>query len=123
MLGNLLLIPGLGHIELNMVKGLFKLLWHIYFKELALILGFRTIRARTCDQNASDNHKAMQMLDMYLFSLAVELVFEYCKENKVTPSIDGYFTFLYEAQNENVIFAFEAVYILKPHSHDENLKT
>lgn len=72
------LSQGLGHIEINMIKGLFKLLWPIYFKDLAAMLGFRTVRAQTCCQNATDHHKAMQMFEIALFALADELIYEYC---------------------------------------------
>jgi hypothetical protein len=42
---DLLLVPGLGHFEMNMVKGIFKLAWHILLSDMANMLGFRTDRA------------------------------------------------------------------------------
>lgn len=112
--GKVLLIPGLGHIEINMIKGLFKLLWPIYFKDLAAMLGFRTVRAQTCCQNATDHHKAMQVLEIALFALADELIYEYCnicKQNNFQPSVEGYNFFLKNAvKNENFLFASEVVF-------------
>ncbi|CAG2208867.1 unnamed protein product [Mytilus edulis] len=92
--GKLLLVPRLGHIEINMAKGCFKLLWHVFLKELGNMLGFRTIRAQTCCQMATDHHKAMQMIEIALFGFADELIFKYCefcKLNKVSPSVQEYF--------------------------------
>ncbi|VDH89381.1 Hypothetical predicted protein, partial [Mytilus galloprovincialis] len=37
---NILLLPGQGHYEINMVKALFKLLWDIGLIDLAKMLGF-----------------------------------------------------------------------------------
>ncbi|CAC5411461.1 unnamed protein product [Mytilus coruscus] len=111
--GKLLLVPGLGHIEINMAKGCFKLLWHVFLKELGNMLGFRTIRAQTCCQMATDHHKAMQMIEIALFGFADELIFkfcEFCKLNKVSPSVQEYFTWFADVKNENFIFTSEVTF-------------
>ncbi|CAC5407837.1 unnamed protein product [Mytilus coruscus] len=77
------------------------------------MLGFRTIRAQTCCQMATDHHKAMQMLEITLFGFANELIQEYCvysKQNKIVPSVEGYFAWFDEVKNENVIFTSEVIF-------------
>lgn len=60
---NMLLQPGLGHIEINMAKGCFKLLWDICLKDLDQMLGYRSPKALAACQAAHDHHKAMQILE------------------------------------------------------------
>ena len=50
--GNIFLIPGLGHMEINLTKAFFKLLWNVILKELAIMLGWTTIKALTACENA-----------------------------------------------------------------------
>ena len=47
--GNILLIPGLGHIEINLTKAFFKLLWNVILKEFVIMLGWKTIKALTAN--------------------------------------------------------------------------
>ena len=60
--GNIILLPGLGHMEINLTKALFKLLWNVLLKDLALMLGWKSIKALTSCEKCSDHHKAWQML-------------------------------------------------------------
>ncbi|XP_046346471.2 uncharacterized protein LOC124127059 [Haliotis rufescens] len=64
--GNILLLPGPGHMEINMAKASFKLLWDVILKDLGIMLGFRTIRAQDACRHATDHHKAWQMLEIFL---------------------------------------------------------
>ena len=65
--GKVLLLPGLGHMEINLTKAMFKLLWKVVIKDLALMLGWRSIKALTSCETCTDHHKAWQMLQI-LFS-------------------------------------------------------
>lgn len=42
---NLLLIPGLGHYEINMVKGVVNFLWKVAFEDFGKMLGFKSPNA------------------------------------------------------------------------------
>jgi len=56
----------------------------------------------------------MQMLEIALFALADELIYEYCnicKQNNFQPSVEGYNFFLKNAvKNENFLFVSEVVF-------------
>jgi hypothetical protein len=79
---NLLLIPGLGHFEINMVKGLFKLAWHVLLSDMAKLMGFRTDRTLAYCQKASNHHKAWQMVLILLFGTADELLLPYVRVHR-----------------------------------------
>lgn len=76
--GNILLVPGPGHFQINMAKACFKLFWHVFLTDLAFLLGFKTPKAQTCCQMATNHHKAMQIIGIALFGFTDELVVPYC---------------------------------------------
>lgn len=73
---DILLQPGLGHIEINMVKACFKLLWGV----------FLNIWGQCWDLEVSKlnylvrHHKSMHILEITLLATADELLVVYCKE-------------------------------------------
>lgn len=100
---HLLLQPGLGHIEINMSKACFKLLWEICLKDVAKIMGFRSLKALAACQSANDHHKSMQMLEIALFGISDELL-PYVRDKmnkKETASVLDYFTWCSHTQNQN----------------------
>ncbi|XP_060557718.1 uncharacterized protein LOC132718104 isoform X2 [Ruditapes philippinarum] len=106
-LKDLLLIPGYGHLEMNVVKSCFKLLWDISLQDLAQMLGFRTPRALVCCQNCTDHHKAWMMLKIFLFGTIDELLYTYVsfiRIEKQTPTVDGLYA--YKAQSEDKNYRF-----------------
>ncbi|XP_069122376.1 uncharacterized protein [Argopecten irradians] len=50
---NIILLPGLGHYEINMVKAVFKLLWPVCIVDLAKMLEFKTTKALASCENAA----------------------------------------------------------------------
>ena len=54
----LLLMPGPGHFEINMVKVLFKLLWPVGLKALGKLVGYKTEKALEYCHKSGDHHKA-----------------------------------------------------------------
>ncbi len=75
-LKSLLLLPGTGHVEMNVTKLLLRMLWPFGMLELAKLLGFKTPKALTYAQKAVDFHKAWEMLQVYL-QAAVKLPTNY----------------------------------------------
>lgn len=49
--------PGMGHIEMNMVKGLVELGWEVFWKEMAVCFNFRSEAALKCCKKVTDHHK------------------------------------------------------------------
>ena len=52
-----ILIPGPGHLEMNMVKSFVELTWSIFFKSLAQLLNFKSENALKAAKRVSDHHK------------------------------------------------------------------
>ena len=89
----LLLLPGPGHMELNVARILLKLLWHPLTSQLASLLGFRTPRAKDVVREGIDHHRTRQILSVCLEALSKELVLPYVREcirNEEEVSVEGY---------------------------------
>ena len=90
---DLLLLPGPGHMELNVARILLKLLWHPLISQLASLLGFRTPRAKDFVREGIDHHRTTQILSVCLVALSKELVLpDVCKwiRNEKEVSVEGY---------------------------------
>ncbi len=61
----IILLPGQGHIAMNVVRALLKLLWPFGMGDLAKILGFRTQTALAYANKAADFHKAWKRLIIF----------------------------------------------------------
>ncbi|XP_052075429.1 uncharacterized protein LOC127712863 [Mytilus californianus] len=110
---NIVMIPGLGHYEINMVKVLIKLLWDIAVFDLAKMLGFHSPKALQSFQNAGDHHKSWQSLMIFMHSMAQELLVPYCRQEvkkNANPSLTGYFSYLNGATSSNYKFMSEVVF-------------
>ena len=57
-----LLRPGLGHIEMNAVKVIFRLLWVPLLRHVAGLLGFRRGPAQAFVKNCGNNHLSWQLV-------------------------------------------------------------
>jgi len=93
---NILLIPGMGHIDINNTKALFKLMWQPCIKNLAILLGWKSPKALTLCEHCTDHHKAMQILDILFESLTSELLkafVKYCNEKKQQPDVINLYAF------------------------------
>ena len=112
-LQHILLQPGLGHYEINMVKALFKLLWEVALSDLAQLMGYKSIKAQVACQNATDHHKSWQILHILLYATADELVLPYvrkCLSEKQTPSLTKFYDWLKTVKDSNYIFMQEAIF-------------
>ena len=52
-----MLQPGMGHVEMNMVKGVIEFAWDVFWKEISICLNFRSEAALHCAKKVSDHHK------------------------------------------------------------------
>ena len=108
--GNILLLPELGHMEINLTKALFKLLWKVLLKGLALLLGWKSIKALTSCEKCSDNHKAWQILQI-LFSAGTKALLKpyvrQCIDTNTAPSLtDNYLA----QQSPNYILLYKVIF-------------
>ena len=111
--GNILLIPGLGHYEINYTKAIFKLLWTVILIELAKLLGFRSIKALVSCEAATNHHKSWQIIQIFFKATARELLVPYVKEcirNGDDPELKGLYTWLNNCKSKNMKFLFTCVF-------------
>ena len=110
--GKVLLLPGLGHMEINLTKAMFKLLWKVVLKDLALMLGWRSIKALTSCEKCTDHHKAWQMLQI-LFSAGTKALLKpyvrQCIETKTPLSLTGLYKYLSE-QSPNYMLIYKCIF-------------
>ena len=112
-LQNILLQPGLGHYEINMVKSCFKLLWDVILQDTAKMLGFKSARALAACERASDHHKAFEILNIVMCACSFELVSDHvrqCVAIAKKPSHMTYYKYLESVKDPNFIFMNEVVF-------------
>ena len=71
---NLILIPGLGNIGLNMGENQLNLLWVPMLRRIAQMLGFQTEKALAIVKSRIDHRRASQILRACLYALSKELL-------------------------------------------------
>ena len=74
-----LLIPGPGHIEMNLVKSIVEFSWEIFWKQMAICLNFKSENAQKAAKRVSDHHKGWAMLSIARTALAKELVLPFVR--------------------------------------------
>ncbi|KAJ8310200.1 hypothetical protein KUTeg_012065 [Tegillarca granosa] len=60
-----------------------------------------------------DHHKSWQILEIFLHSMADELLVVYCRhelKNDVSPTVRGFYKFIEEAKNPNYLFLCNAIF-------------
>ncbi|XP_057295330.1 uncharacterized protein LOC130623821 [Hydractinia symbiolongicarpus] len=67
------LLPGLGHLNMNQVKGYFKVLDNICLEPLGRdILNFKSPKAYSFFKDCKDNHKAWEAFEVFLHGTMLE---------------------------------------------------
>ncbi|XP_057303732.1 uncharacterized protein LOC130641092 [Hydractinia symbiolongicarpus] len=76
------LLPGLGHLNMNQVKGYFKVLDNICLEPLGRdILNFKSPKAYSFFKDCKDNHKAWEAFEVFLHGTMLELIYKYSQES------------------------------------------
>ena len=107
-----LLQPGPGHIEINMVKSITELGWEIFWKELAMILNFTSEIALKCCKKVTDHHKGWTMCRIARLALTRELIVPYIRDNQDNMdgiSVSSFLKYVMNAQNPNYTFMADFV--------------
>ena len=111
-----LLRPGLGHIEMNMVKSYVELTWDIFWREMIICFNFRSETAQQYAKKVSDHHKGWTLCRIARLSIASELVvpFVRAEKKKETPdfSVAAFFKFVMNAQDVNYTFMADLLFEL-----------
>jgi len=75
------MVPGLGHLHMNQLKTIFKILNDIVLEPLGKdVLNFVSPKAYSYFIDAKDTHKSWQALQTFLFGTTMELIHEYRKD-------------------------------------------
>ena len=104
---NLLLISGLGHLEMNIVKCPFTILWDVGLEALAKLLGFKSPIALLHCKKASDHHKSWTILTIFFNGLMDELMLPYikqCREGTTEPNVMDFEKLVQNATHPNYNF-------------------
>ena len=99
-----LLRPGLGHIEMNISKAVFKLMWVPVMRHVANIMGFKSPRAMSYIQGCGDNHLTWQLVRIVLESLVKELMVPYVRQSMEAGkevTVQDYMQWMDHTKNKN----------------------
>ena len=110
---NLLLLPGLGHMELNQSRILLKLLWEPILSHVVSLLGFRTPRAKQVVKEGIDHHCSRQILEACLEAISKELLTPYvrdCMKNNTTPNAESYQIWLSNVKDHTYLFYYHVTF-------------
>ena len=92
-------VSGKGHLEMNMLKTLFKVGDKVLFDLLGKdVLQFDTNKSYNYFIDCKDNHKAYQALEIFLFGTSMELIRLYSSETTEAPSPLGFLKWTQEQQ-------------------------
>ncbi len=75
----LLLKPGPGHIEMNMLKALVELLWEVFWREMVKIFNFTSEAALKSAKKVGDHHKGMTLARIARQAITRELLVPYVR--------------------------------------------
>ena len=111
--GRILLVPGLGHFEINYIKAIFKLLWTVIFIDLAKLLGYRSIKALASCESATNHHKSWQIFEIFLNGTSREMLTYYvkqCLSVNQNPTVDGFYKWIAGSKSKNMQFMFKVIF-------------
>ena len=113
-----ILRPGSGHIEMNMVKGIVELGWDIFWKQMVIGLNFRSEAAQKSAKKVSDHHKGWTMCRIARQALTQELILPFVRDelsnNGGEPdlSVEKFMKYIMKAQDPNYTFMCDYVFEL-----------
>ena len=108
-----LLHPGSGHMEMNMVKGIVELACYVVWKNLAMCMKFRSETALQYAKKVSDHHKGWTG-----HAITRELIVPFVQaeraksENQQNLSTHSFLKFVMKAQNPNYTFMADITFEL-----------
>ncbi|XP_038068103.1 uncharacterized protein LOC119737671 [Patiria miniata] len=82
LLDDILLTPGAGHAEINLLRAIFSLTRVIFMEHIAGCLGFCSKRAKDFVIRGSNHHVTWQIFDIVLKAFALELCYTYVSQNR-----------------------------------------
>jgi hypothetical protein len=102
----LMLRPGLGHFEINMVKFIFNLTWDVVMELVAQLLDFKSSKALEYANSATDRRKAWEIVLVMLHGTMDELLVLYvqlCLELNNRVSVRRFEQYIFVSEDETLI--------------------
>ena len=112
---SILLVPGPGHIELNILRAVFSFTRKIFMEKLADMLGFSSKAAKEFIIGCGNHHISWQILRIVIAALGAELFRVYvinCKKSLKTPSSVHFAQWKKNVVNPNFNFYYDLVFKL-----------
>lgn len=107
-----LLVPGPGHLEMNMVRSFVELCWDIFWKPLVQLLNFKSENALRSAKKVSDHHKGWQLCIVAREAIVKELLVPWVRIqlNSESPDLspDCYMKFLMSGNVQNQTYTMIA---------------
>ena len=73
-------LPGPGHIEMNMLKSLVLLLWPVFWKDMVMLFNFTSESALRSARSVSDHHKGWAILNICRNAVVDELLVSFVRQ-------------------------------------------
>ena len=92
---------------------MFQTVWDVALVDIAKILGFNSLKAQLACQKANDHHKAMQILEIFLYGTADELLVPFvrqCIAEGNVPCVEKYYLWLSKVKDPNYLFMKDVVF-------------
>ena len=97
-------VPGLGHMHMNQLKTIFRILDEILLEPLgADVLNFNSKKAYDFFVNAKDTHKSWQTLQVLLIGSTMELIHQYLNDTlEADTNVLGFLQWQAQQENESI---------------------
>ena len=109
-----LLQPGMGHIEMNMVKGVVELGWDVFWKNMVQCFNFKSEAALKYAKKVSDHHKGWTLCRIARKAITQELILPFVREQLPNKDPDfsakNFLKFVMKAQDPNYVFMCDFVF-------------
>ncbi len=127
-LRNILLIPGAGHIEMNALKALFKLLWPIGLEQLAKLVGYRSDKALQYCLKAADHHKSWELITIFFKAAVIFMLKPYltqCQDSKTRPTVQDALASIQKVVNPTHKYMYDVTftYVLALFLYRQGIRT
>ena len=103
-----LLQPGMGHIEMNMVKGLVELAWEVFWKNMVMCFNFRSETALKYAKKVNDHHKGWTLCRIARKAITQELILPFVRHQMAQQephlSPEDFFKYVMNARDPNYVF-------------------
>ena len=82
------LVPGTGHVEMNLVRTIVEFCWDIFWRDMAYLMNFKSENALRACKRVSDHHKGWQLLKIARVAISKELVLPFVRSQMAKGDAD-----------------------------------